>query len=72
MAAPIASTVLLQGIKITPFIRPWSTMTIKESKLSHSGRSAMKSVVTNEKGHVTSDLIGDSGGVVRCVLTFIC
>ena len=60
----MASTVLLQGIKITPFVRPWSTTTIKESKLSHLGRSVMKSVVTNEKGRVASDLIGDRGGVI--------
>jgi alanine dehydrogenase len=50
----------------------WSTTTIIESKPSLSGRSVMKSVVTMAKGHVVVDLIGDRGGTVGCVLTFIC
>src|SRR5271156_623559 len=47
---PIASMVLLQGSRITPFVDPWSTTTIMESKPSDSGRSVIKSIVIKEKG----------------------
>ena len=49
-AVPSASMVLLQGVRITPFVRPWSTTTKIESKLLDSGRSVMKSVDTWAKG----------------------
>ena len=38
------STVLLVGHKITPFKRPWSTMTKIESDQSTSGKSVIKSI----------------------------
>ena len=39
-AAPIALIVLLQGVNITPLVRPWSTMTMIEScPLSVTGKS---------------------------------
>ena len=62
-AVPMASIVLLQGSKITPFVDPWSTTTRIESKLSDSGRSVMKSMVIKEKGRVSSALIGCKGGL---------
>ena len=37
-------SVLLQGIKITPFESPWSTMTRIESCTSAGGRSVIKSI----------------------------
>ena len=37
-------SVLLQGIKITPFESPWSTMTRIELCPSASGRSVIKSI----------------------------
>ena len=44
--------VLLQGQKITPFERPWSTMTKMESKLWECGRSVMRSIEICWKGWV--------------------
>ena len=58
VAVLLASMVLLQGSKITPFEDPWSTMTMMESKPSEIGRSVMKSIVTREKGRRSSALIG--------------
>jgi len=43
-AIPSTSTVLLQGMKITPFERPWSTMTSTASNPSLSGKSVIKSI----------------------------
>ena len=54
----IASIVLWQGSKITPFEDPWSTMTMIESYPSDTGRSVMKSIMMREKGRGESDLIG--------------
>ena len=42
--------VLLQGDKITPFKRPWSTMTKMESHPSARGRSVMRSIEECAKG----------------------
>ena len=42
--------VLLQGSKITPFKRPWSTMTKIESYPSAGGRSVIKSIEQLAKG----------------------
>ena len=44
-------SVLLQGSKITPFERPWSTMTKIESYLSAGGRSVIKSIEQLANGH---------------------
>ena len=43
--------VLLQGTKITPFERPWSTMTKIESYPSAGGRSMIKSMEQFANGH---------------------
>ena len=40
-----AVIVLLQGIRITPFESPWSTMTKIESNPSDNSRSIIKSIV---------------------------
>jgi len=68
----MASIVLLQGMKITPLVSPWSTTTKIESNPSDSGRSVMKSIVICSKGLVEVDPIGMSPGVVGCVFGFIC
>ena len=43
-AVPSKVSVLLQGSKITPFERPWSTMTKMELYPSVGGRSVIKSI----------------------------
>ena len=49
---PICSAVivLLHDSKITPFIDPWSTMTMIESNPSETRRSVIKSMVRRENG----------------------
>ena len=39
---PLASMVFEQGVRITPFISPWSTMTTIESWPSEEGRLVIK------------------------------
>ena len=64
--------VLEQGARITPFVRPWSTMTITESKPEKRGRSVMRLIESCLKGRESEDEIGQSGGMVGCVLTLFC
>ena len=47
---------------ITPFIRPWSTMTKMESMLHVSGRLVMRSMESCLKGSVEDEEIGFKGG----------
>ena len=47
----------LQGTKITPFERPWSTMTRMESYPSVKGRSVIKSMEQLAKGLVDFALL---------------
>ena len=61
---PAASTVLEQGARITPFIRPWSTMTITESNPEETGRLVMRLTESCLKGRETEDEIGQRGGMV--------
>ena len=63
-AIPAALTVLEQGARITPFVRPWSTMTITESNPEEIGRSVMRSTESCLKGRETVDEIGQRGGMV--------
>ena len=42
LATLAASMVLEQGMRITPFVRPWSTTTINESCLLEGGREVMR------------------------------
>ena len=43
-AVPSAVIVLLHGMRITPLLRPWSTMNKMESKAFMVGRSVIKSI----------------------------
>ena len=43
-AVPSEVSILLQGSKITPFERPWSTTTKMESYPTAGGRSVIKSI----------------------------
>ena len=64
-AVPLVVIVLLQEDKITPFVRPWSTMTIIASYPWDSGRLVMKSIKIWAKGLPVRDpLIGIRGGLV--------
>ena len=62
---PAASTVLEQGARITPFVRPWSTTTITESDPKERGRSVMRSTESCLKGSELVEEIGRRGGMVR-------
>ena len=61
-ATPFTSIILEQGARITPFVRLWSTTTIKESKPSDGGRSVMRSTKSCLKGRVVEEGIGARGG----------
>ena len=63
-AIPAALTVFEQGARITPFIRPWSTMTITESNPDERGRSVMRLTESCLKGRETEDKIRQRGGTV--------
>ena len=71
-AIPLALIVLLQGVRITPFKRPWLTMTSSELKLLDKGRLVMRSIDSCWKGWVQEEGSGKSVGTVGWVLTFIC
>ena len=64
--------VLEQGVKITPFVRLWSTMTMIESKPEDGRRSVMRSTESCLKGRAMVDGMGQRGGVVGWVLTLFC
>ena len=57
------STVFEHGARITPFVRPWSTMTIRESCPWERGKSVIRSTESCLKGRQEEDLMGESGGV---------
>ena len=63
-AIPAASMVLEQGVRITPFVRPWPTMTITESNPEERGRLVMRSTESCLKGRETEDEIRQRGGTV--------
>ena len=69
MATPTASIFLLQGQRITPFISPWSTMTMTESKDLLGGRSVIRSTETCWKGQVQLDFKEERAGMMGWVLT---
>ena len=58
--------------RIILFIRPWLTITSKESKSEEGGRSVIRSQETCWKGHKVWDLIGVSGGMVGWVFDLFC
>ena len=72
MAIPAASIVFEQGMRITPLVRPWLTMTIKESCPFDGGRSVIRSTESCLKGKGEEDGIGVSGGRVGWWLTLFC
>ena len=63
-AIPAASTVLEQGARITPFVRPRLTTTITESNPEERWRLVMRSTESCLKGRETVDEIGQRGGTV--------
>ena len=64
MATQAASIVFEQGMRITPFVRPWLTMTINESCPFEGGRSVTRSMDSCLKGRVEDEGMGASGGQV--------
>ena len=48
----LAVIVFLQGVKITPLVSPWSTMTKIESNPLTGGKSVIKSMEQFANGHV--------------------
>ena len=72
MATPLVVMVFFVGQRITPFVRPWSTMTSNESKPDEAGRSVMRSQETCWKGQEVWDLTGVSRGMVGCVFDLFC
>jgi hypothetical protein len=67
LATPSEVIVFKHGVIITPFIRPWSTTTMIESKPPEGGRSVIRSTDRKVKGTVTVEGIGTRGGVTGCV-----
>ena len=68
----MASIVFEQGARTTPFVRPWSTTTIKESKPSDRGRSVMRLTESCLKGRMVEEGIGTRGGEVGWVIILFC
>ena len=56
------SIVLEQGMRITPFVRPWSTTTINELCPFEEGRSVTRSMESCLNGKGEEEGIGASGG----------
>ena len=64
---------LVQGVNITPFVSPWSTMDKMESNPREMGRSVNKSIVICENGRVeVGGPIGWSGGCEGFRLILFC
>ena len=62
LAALAVSIVLEQGMRITPFVRPWLTMTINESCPFEGGRSVTRSTESCLNGRGEEERMGASGG----------
>ena len=54
-----------QGMRITPFVRPWLTMTINESCPFEGGRSVTRSTDSCLKGRVEDKGMGASVGSLQ-------
>ena len=52
ITVPLAVIVLSHGMRITPLVSPWSTMTKIESKPSTGGKSVMRSIKQLANGRV--------------------
>ena len=63
LAVPLVVIVLSYGMRITPLVSPWSTMTRIESKLSTGGKSVMRSIEQLANGHIDfAPLVGMNAG----------
>ena len=71
-AMPAASMILEQGVRITPFISPWSTITTTELWPLEGGRLVMRSTESCLKGRVVEKEMGISREMVGWVLTLFC
>ena len=60
------------GSEDYPFVRPWSTTTIKESWLADGGRSVMRSMESCWNGRDEEEGMGDKGGHVGWWFTLFC
>ena len=65
-------TFFLVGQRITPLLRPWSTMTKRELKLAETGRSVIRSQESWWKGREEEEGIGANGGVEECIFALFC
>ena len=72
LATSAASMVLEHGIMITPFIRPWSTMTKIEFLPHTSGRLVTRSTEICLKGSDEDEGIGFNSGRIGWVFTLFC
>ena len=68
----MASIIFEQGARITPFVRPWSSMTIKESNPLDRGRSVIRSPESCLKGRIVEEGIGTRVGEVGWVTALFC
>jgi hypothetical protein len=73
LAVPSAVIVLLQGMRITPLLRAWSTTTKIESKPFTRGKSVMKSIEQYAKGQVDlAPSVGINASLEGCLLILNC
>ena len=72
LATPMASIVLEQGMMITPFVRPWLTMTMIESLPRTLGRLVIRSTEICLKGRRADEGMGFNGGLVGWVFVLFC
>ena len=64
LATPATSMVFEQGMRITPFVRPWSTTTINESCPLEGGRSVTQLMESCLNGSGEEEGMRVSGGRV--------
>jgi len=68
-----AVVVLLQGMRITPLLRPWSTTTKIESNPFTRGKSVMKSIEQYANGRVDfAPSVGMNAGLDGCLSILNC
>ena len=73
LAVSLAVTVLLHGMRIPPLLRPWSTTTKMELKLSIGGRSVIKSIEQLANGLVVvAPSVGIKEGFDGCLSILNC
>ena len=72
LATPMALMVFRHGMRITPFIRLWLTMTIKKSNSRELGRLVMRSIKSCLSRRVNVERMGCRGGVMGWVFILFC